>query len=110
MFLRNPQFEEMVMAINNGPKGYIPPSLEKARTILLDECKRYIDKDLAHIKDTCYYHGISFVSDVWSNVRHMPLINILAVNSRSAVFMYADDFSGVEKMRVSIVEFFYQSY
>jgi hypothetical protein len=26
------------------------------------------------------------------------------------VFMYADDFSGVEKTGVSIVEFFYQSY
>ncbi|KAK2408823.1 hypothetical protein QL285_044305 [Trifolium repens] len=47
--LRNPQFEEMVMTINNEPKGYRPPSLEKARTVFLDECKRYVDKYLAPI-------------------------------------------------------------
>jgi hypothetical protein len=104
--LRNPQFVEMVMAINNGPEGYKPPSSEKARTTLLDECKRHVDKDSAPIKDTWCHHGVSIVSDGWSNVKHKPLINVLAVNSRSAVFMYAEDFSSVEKTGIAIAEFF----
>ena len=35
--LRNPQFHEMISAINNGHKA---PSYEKARTTLPDECRR----------------------------------------------------------------------
>jgi hypothetical protein len=107
--LRNPQFVEMVMAINKGPEGYKPPSSEKARTTLLDECKRHVDKDLAPIKDTWYHHGVSIVSDGWSNIKHKPLINVLAVNSRSAMFMYAEDFSGVEKTGIAIAEFLIQA-
>ncbi|XP_058006738.1 uncharacterized protein LOC110665762 [Hevea brasiliensis] len=92
--LRNPQFGEMIIAINNAPKGYKAPSYEKARTILLDECKRYVEKDLALIKDTWYIQGVAIVSNGWSNVKHRPLINVITANSREAMFMYADDFSG----------------
>ncbi|XP_004499925.1 uncharacterized protein [Cicer arietinum] len=103
--LKNPQFVEIVMAINNGPKGYKPPSFDKARTVLLDECKRHVDKDLAPIKDTWFHQGVSIVSDGWSNVKHMPLINLLTVNSRATMFLYADDFFGVEKTGVAIAEY-----
>ncbi|KAJ9548765.1 hypothetical protein OSB04_021308 [Centaurea solstitialis] len=100
--LRNPQFVEMVNAIKRAPDGYKPPSYEKARTVLLDECVRDVEKDLTSVKDTWYTQGVSIVSDGWSNVKHQPLINVLAVNSRGAMFMYAEDFSGVEKTGVEI--------
>ncbi|KAF2300455.1 hypothetical protein GH714_013512 [Hevea brasiliensis] len=87
--LRNPQFCEMITAINNAPKGYKAPSYEKARTVLLDECKRDVEKDLAMIKDTWYTQGVSIVSDGWSNVKHRPLINVIAANSRGAMFIEA---------------------
>ncbi|KAK1406440.1 hypothetical protein QVD17_41738 [Tagetes erecta] len=51
--LRNPQFLEMISAIKNAPAGYKPPSSEKARSNLLDECYRDVKKDLTPIKDTC---------------------------------------------------------
>ncbi|GKD60739.1 putative ribonuclease H-like domain-containing protein [Tanacetum coccineum] len=104
--LRNPHFQEMVSAINKAPDGYKPPSSEKARTVLLDECVRDVEKDLTPIKDTWYSQGVSIVSDGWSNVKHNPLINVLAVNSRGAMFMYAEDFSGIEKTGVEIADFF----
>ncbi len=88
----------MITAINNAPKGYKAPSYEKERTVLLDECKRDVEKDLAMIKDTWYTQGVSIVSDGWSNVKYRPLINVIAANSRGAMFMYADDFSGIEKI------------
>ena len=61
--LRNPQFNEMVTAINRAPKDYKAPSFERARTTLLDECKRDLEKDLSPVKDTWYNQGVSMVSD-----------------------------------------------
>ncbi|KAL7584675.1 uncharacterized protein LOC111920429 [Lactuca sativa] len=103
--LRNPQFLEMISAIKNAPDGYKPPSCEKARTVLLDECVRDVEKELTPIKDTWITQRVSIVSDGWSNVKHNPLINVLTVNSRGATFMYAEDFSGVEKSGVEISKF-----
>ncbi|KAL6976600.1 hypothetical protein U1Q18_052716 [Sarracenia purpurea var. burkii] len=102
--LRNPQFCRRVTAINRGPKGYKAPSFEKARTSLLDEVKTSVEKELIPVKDTWYTDGVSIVSDGWSNVRKNPLINILAVNSRGAMFLYAEDYSGVEKSGVNIAK------
>ncbi|KAL7588283.1 hypothetical protein Lser_V15G40136 [Lactuca serriola] len=75
--LRNPHFCEMVNAITRAPEGYKPPSSEKARTTLLDECVRDVEKELTPFKDTWYSQGVSIVSDGWSNVKHEPLINVL---------------------------------
>lgn len=103
--LRNPQFVEMVRAINNGPKGYKPPSFEKAITVLLDECKRNVEKDLTPIKDTWYTQGVCIVSDGWSTLKNNPLINVIATNSHGTMFMSVDDFSGVEKIGQVIAEY-----
>ena len=103
--LRNPQFIEMISVIKNAPDGYKPPSCEKARIVLHDECVRDVEKELIPIKETWITQGVSIVSDGCSNVKHKPLINVLAVNSRGATFMYAEDFSGVEKSRVEISKF-----
>ena len=103
--LRNPQFGEIVTAINRAPKYYKAPSFERARTTLLDECKMDLEKDLSSIKDTWYNQGVSIVSDGWTNTKHNSLINVIAQNSRGAMFMYAEDFSGVEKIGQVIAEF-----
>ena len=98
--IRNPEFGDMLVTVNKKPKGYKPPSYEKARTSLLDERKRNLQRDLIFIQKTWYTQGVfivSVLSDGWSNTKHNPLINVLAVNSRGAMFMYADDFSGIEK-------------
>jgi hypothetical protein len=50
--LRSPQFSQMIMAIKNGPKDYKGSSSEKARTTLLDACKRSVETDLAPLKST----------------------------------------------------------
>jgi len=83
----------MLVAVNNAPKGYKPPSCAKARTYLLDERKRNLQRDLIPIQETWDTQGVSTVSEGWSNTKHNPLINVLAVNSRGAIFLYADDFS-----------------
>ncbi|OMO73206.1 hypothetical protein COLO4_27211 [Corchorus olitorius] len=95
--LINPQFCRMISVINNAPKGYKPPSFEKARTSLLDDVKTSVEKELMPVKDTWYTGGLSIVSDGWSNVKKESLINILAGNSRGAIFLYAENCAGVEK-------------
>ncbi|XP_076947174.1 uncharacterized protein LOC143619030 [Bidens hawaiensis] len=54
-------------------------------------------------------HGRSVVSDGWTNVKHKPLINVLAVNNHGSMFMYAENFSGVEKTGLAIAEFLIQT-
>ncbi|KAK8576560.1 hypothetical protein V6N13_032481 [Hibiscus sabdariffa] len=103
--LRSPQWHEMVQAINQAPKGYKSPSFEKARTSLLDECYRSVQKELSPVKDTWYVHGVSVVSDGWSNCKQDQLINVIAANSRGAMFMYCGVFNGVEKIGQVIGDF-----
>ncbi|PWA39686.1 hypothetical protein CTI12_AA569680 [Artemisia annua] len=94
--------KKMVSAISKAPPSYKAPSSEKARTVLLYECARDVEKDSSSIQDTWFTQGVSIVSDGWSNVKHEPLINVLVVNSRGVTFMYAKDFSGVEKIGQAI--------
>ena len=44
----------MVKAINNAPKGYKAPSSEKARTTLLDACKREVQNNISGVRDIWY--------------------------------------------------------
>ena len=92
--LRSPDFVEMVRGINHAPKDYKLPSYDKARTTLLDECKRDIEKKLLPLKDTWYTHGDSIISDGWANIKHKPLLNVIASNSRGFMFLYAENYEG----------------
>lgn len=49
--------------------------------------------------------GVSVVSDGWTDIKNKPLINVIASNSRGSCFLYAEDFSGVEKTGEAIAEF-----
>lgn len=107
--LRSPQYYEMVAAIQRAPKGYKPPAYEKARTTLLDACKRKVENDLAPVRQTLYSHGVCVVSDGWTNMKNHPLINVIASNSCGSMFLYAEDFSGEEKTGEAIAQFLLQA-
>ena len=99
----------MIQAIKKAPEGYKPPSYEKARTSLFDQCVREVGKKLDPVKDMWLTQGVSVISDGWSNVKNEPLINVIAQNSRGATFMYAEAFSGIEKTEVEIAKFLRQA-
>ncbi|CAL5098119.1 unnamed protein product [Urochloa decumbens] len=103
--LRSPYYSEMVSAINNAPKGYKGPGSEKGRTTLLDALKRNVENDLSPVRDTWLTQGVSVVSDGWTNIKGQPLINVLASNSVGSCFLYAEDYSGIEKTGDAIAEF-----
>ncbi|XP_074371160.1 uncharacterized protein LOC141711955 [Apium graveolens] len=95
--LRSPNFISMVRGINCASKDYKLPSYDKARTTLLDECKRDLEKYLVPLKDTWFINGVSIISDEWTNIKHKPIINVIASNSQGSVFLYAETFEGIEK-------------
>ena len=72
---------------------------------MLDECKRNLKRDLIPIQGTWYTQGVSTVLDGWPNTKHNPLINVLVVNSRGTMFMYVDDFFGIEKSWKTILDY-----
>jgi hypothetical protein len=45
------------------------------------------------------------VSDGWTDPENKPLINVIASNIRGSCFLYAEDFSRVEKTGEVIAEF-----
>lgn len=49
--------------------------------------------------------GVSVVSDGWTDIKNKPLINVIASNSRGSCFLYAEDFSGVEKTGEAIAQY-----
>ena len=58
---RSPFFFDMVIGINEVPKGYKPPSSKKLRTSLLDKEKAKIDCALVGLKDQWPIFGISIL-------------------------------------------------
>nr|GEX38105.1 putative histone acetyltransferase HAC-like 1 [Tanacetum cinerariifolium] len=78
----------MVVVINKAPTGYNTPSREKARTVLIDECVRDVEKDLAPVKDIPYKRGwknggkiFNFLLEV---IESIGLINVLQVITDNA--------------------------
>ncbi|CAO2836316.1 unnamed protein product [Amaranthus hypochondriacus] len=107
--LRSRYWGEMVDDIYNGPIGYKSPSSEKAGTTLLDECLRGVMKDMDRVRDTWYTYGIFVVLDGWSNCKQDQLINVIATNSRGAMYIKSDSFSGIEKTGKVIAEYLLQA-
>ena len=49
-------------------------------------------------------HGVSIVSDGWTNVKGKPLISVLVVSFSGAIFLSAYDYSGKLKTDINIAE------
>ncbi|KAL7233923.1 hypothetical protein ACSBR1_017515 [Camellia fascicularis] len=92
--MRSPLWTDIISSILNAPKGYKSPNYEKVRTALLDK---------EHKKDWST-HGVSIISDGWSNLKNQPLINIMAISGGKAIFINGHDVSSIEKTGANIAE------
>ncbi|KAK8626272.1 hypothetical protein V6N13_133923 [Hibiscus sabdariffa] len=90
--LKNLDFLSKLKGVNQAPKDYKPSSFDQARTTLVDECQRELEKELTPVKDTWTNHRTSIVSDGWTNVKRQPVVNVVASDSSGSMFMYAKDF------------------
>ncbi|KAH9314484.1 hypothetical protein KI387_023111 [Taxus chinensis] len=107
--VRSPYWHEMVKAINEAPKGYKSPGYEKIRTTLLDKQKKYVETSLQPIRDSWTKTGVSIVSDGWKDARNRPLINVIAVCPKGAMFLKAVDCEGQVKDAQFIANILFES-
>lgn len=103
--LRSLEMKVMTNAMKNAPKDYKSPSADRAGTSLLDNCKRDVEKQCIPVTETWTTQETSIVSDGWGNIKHKPMINIIAANSRGSIFLYAEVFAGVKKTKKVIADF-----
>jgi hypothetical protein len=103
-FLRSPYWHEIVQAINGAPKGFRSLGYDKARTLGLDKERAKIQGALGKFTHDWNLHGVSIVSDGWTNVKGRPLINILGVSASGAVFLSAHDYSDRYKTGINIAD------
>ncbi|CAL5373759.1 unnamed protein product [Camellia sinensis] len=102
--VRSPLWEDMVSSILNAPKGYKSPNYEKVRTALLDKEHKKVQQSLTPLMQDWSTHGVSIISDGWSNLKNQPLINIMAISGGKAIFINGHDVSSIEKTGANIAE------
>ncbi|XP_075659018.1 uncharacterized protein LOC142628868 [Castanea sativa] len=94
-FARNPYYRNSyAYAATHSIPGYVPPGYNALRTTLLQKERAHVEGLLKPIKDFWLEHGVSIVSDGWSDPQRRPLINIMAVSMGVQRFIKAIDGSG----------------
>lgn len=103
---RSPYFLAAVRLIAAAGPGYKPPNSEALRTTLLDaeytRVQKRVRVTLVGVAET----GGTWVSDGWSNVANLPLINFMFVCPKGPVFLADYDTSGIIKDAPALAEMF----
>lgn len=94
---RSCYFTDAVRKIALCGPGYKAPGSEALRTTLLDAEYERVQKRVRVILVDVAETGGTWVSDGWSNVTNVPLINFLLVCPKGAVFLADYDTSGIIK-------------
>jgi hypothetical protein len=87
----------MVRSINEAPKGHKSPSYEKVSTTLLAKEKGSIDRQLQVILGSWKISGVSIICDGWKDAKNRPLINLVAMCPKGAMFLKVVECKAEEK-------------
>ena len=79
------------------PADYISLGFKKVCVNLLQKEKISIDKALQPIRTSWKTSYITIVSDGWKDTRNRPLINVIAMSPKGAMFLWAIDCEGQVK-------------
>ncbi|MCO5606525.1 hypothetical protein L7F22_060713 [Adiantum nelumboides] len=91
--VRSPFFLNIVKAIGQAGPSYVPPSYHLLRTKELVEEVRCINGDLLDVKEKWKKYGYTIVSDGWSDIRKISIINFMACSIYGTVFLKSVDTS-----------------
>ena len=86
-----------MQAINEAPRGYRAPRYEKLRNTILHNERKNVENLLKPIRDSWIQTGVSIVSDRWKDCKNHPLINVIVVCPKGAMFLKAVDCEGQVK-------------
>lgn len=97
--------------INTTPQGFKGPNYEKIRTVLLKKERFLIEDVLKLVRNSWSSSGVSIISDGWVDIRHGPLVNLIASSPIGAMFLRAKDCLGeikdnnfIAKVLISTIE------
>eukprot|EP01018_Ginkgo_biloba_P021120 Gb_25769 [translate_table: standard] len=92
--VRSSYWQDMVRAINDGPKGYKTPSFEKVQTTLLTKEISLVEQSIEPIRASWQTIGVSIVSDGWTDAKNRPLIDVIVVCPKGSMFLNVVDCNG----------------
>ncbi|XP_059077784.1 uncharacterized protein LOC131876424 [Cryptomeria japonica] len=92
--VRSPYWKQMIKSVNEAPRGYKGPSYEKVHGTLLEKEVKRVEDALKPIRDSWVETGVTIVSDGWKDAKNRPLINVIAVSPKGAMFLRAVDCEG----------------
>jgi len=74
--------------------GYVPPTYNKLRGLLLAKERSHVENLLQPITNSWNQKGVTIVSDGWSDPKKRPLINFMAISESGPMFLKSVDGSG----------------
>ncbi|KAH1232682.1 hypothetical protein GmHk_09G025276 [Glycine max] len=88
----NPHFvSSYSFAANCNLSGFLPPSYNALRTILLQQERSHIERLLQPIKSLWSLKGVTLVVDGWTDAQRRPLISFMAISEEGPMFFKAID-------------------
>ncbi|XP_057834062.2 uncharacterized protein LOC131044700 [Cryptomeria japonica] len=95
--VRSPYWKQMIKSVNEAPRGCKGPGNEKVRGTLLDKEVKRVEDALKPIRDSWVDTGVTIVSDEWKDAKNRPLINVITVSPKGAMFLKVVDCEGQVK-------------
>ncbi|KAM7522729.1 hypothetical protein LguiA_012631 [Lonicera macranthoides] len=92
-----PSFISMYCSIGNFDRSFKPPTPFELSTWILEEEEKTTQAIVDEVKKTWSQTGVSILSGGWTDMRGRQLINFLANNSHSTVFLKSVDASDAVK-------------
>lgn len=79
----------MARAIYEVPKGFKGPGYEKVHTNSLDVEVSNVQASMQPIQDSWTEISVTIVSNGWKDAKNHPLVNVIVVSTRGAMFFKA---------------------
>lgn len=90
---QSPYWQYLVRVINTTLQGLKSPKYDILRRILLKKESQFLDDILKPIHSSWGSTRVSIISSGWTNTRHGPLINVIALSPKGLMFIKAKDCS-----------------
>ncbi|KAG8378196.1 hypothetical protein BUALT_Bualt08G0112700 [Buddleja alternifolia] len=103
--LRSEEFVAACTKIAAHGKGYVPPSSETARTKYLAKLKEEANEYVNSVKSSWVESGCTLMSDIWTDRRKRPHINLLVACPKGITFLKSECIVGSRKTAEYISKF-----
>lgn len=95
--IRSKYFKKMVKSVASFGTSYALPGYNRLRTSMLTQERTDIQQELGSLLENVPVTGCCVTSDGWSDTCNRPLLNILQVTPKGAIFIKSVDTSGETK-------------